>query len=106
MIDQINLDFIIKPNIEKNLIKVKKFELNQSKIDLIKIDTNGSEVAIVQTLLPLIRRDKPLLIIENNNIKKIFSFLKKTKYKKYCVNDDKLEIHLNQKNANIIFISD
>ena len=106
LIDQINLDFIIKPNIEKNLIKVKKFELNQSKIDLIKIDTNGSEVAIVQTLLPLIRRDKPLLIIENNNIKKIFSFLKKTKYKKYCVNDDKLEIHLNQKNANIIFISD
>lgn len=103
LIDQMDLDFIIQPNTIKNLIRVKKFKLIKDKIDLIKIDTNGSEVAIVQTLLPIIKRDKPLLIIENNNIRKIFKFLKKIKYKKYCVKNDKLVIHTVQNNANIIF---
>ena len=70
---------------------------------MIKIDTNGSEVEIVETLLPLIKRDKPVLIIENNNIKKINDKLKKYKYKKYCIVNKKLIIHKNQNNANIIF---
>ena len=47
--------------------------------------------------------DKHLLIIENNNIRKIFKFLKKIKYKKYCVKNDKLVTHTVQNNANIIF---
>jgi FkbM family methyltransferase len=103
LMDQINLDFIIKPNIEKSLIKVKKFKLIKDKIHLIKIDTNGSEVGIVQTLIPLIKRDKPVLIIENNNIEIIYKHLLKYNYKKYCVINDKLIIHKKQDNANIIF---
>mgnify|MGYP006176692165 CR=1 FL=1 len=103
LIDQINLDFIIKPNIQKSSIKVKKFKLINDKIDLIKIDTNGSEVGIVETMLPIIKRDKPVLIIENNNIETIFGHLRKFNYKKYCVVNDKLTIHRNQDNANIIF---
>ena len=100
---QIKLDFLIKPNIEKSQIKVKRFKLVKSKIDLIKIDTNGSEVGIVKTLLPVIKRDKPVLIIENNNISIIFKILKKLKYKKYYLKNNVLKAHNNQNNANIIF---
>ena len=100
---QIKLDFLIKPRIEKSQIKVKRFKLVKSKIDLIKIDTNGSEVGIVKTLLPVIKRDKPVLIIENNNISIIFKILKKLKYKKYYLKNNILKAHNNQNNANIIF---
>ena len=98
-----NLDFMIKPKIQKSSIKVKKFKLFKERIDLIKIDTNGSEVGIVKTLLPLVKRDKPTFIIENNNIGEIYKILKKYKYKKYYVKGDLLKIHENQNNANIIF---
>ena len=54
--DQINLDFIIKPNIEKSKILVKRYILVKDKIDLIKIDTNGSEFEVIDTLLKLIKR--------------------------------------------------
>ena len=103
LIDQINLDFLVKPKVEKSSILVKKFKSISKKINLIKIDTNGSEVEIVHALSKIIQRDKPVLIIENNNIKKIYSLLKKYKYKKYCVTNDKLKIHKNENNANIIF---
>jgi FkbM family methyltransferase len=101
--DQINLDFLLKPKIQKSNILVKKYKMDKDKIDLIKIDTNGSEVEIVKTLKPLIKRDKPVLIIENNNIDKIFKILKVFKYKKYCIVNKKFAIHKNQNNANIIF---
>ena len=103
LIDQMNLDFIIKPNIQKSSIKVKKFKLIKDKIDLIKIDTNGSEVGIVETLLPIIKRDKPILIIENNNIQTIYKNLLKYNYQKFCIVNNKLIIHHNQNNPNIIF---
>ena len=75
----------------------------KDKIDLIKIDTNGSEYQIVDTLFKLIKRDKPVLIIENNNISKIYKNLKKLGYKKYYVVDNKIKTHHNQNSANIIF---
>ncbi len=100
---QIRSDFLIKPLIEQSKIKVKKYTLTKDKIDLIKIDTNGSEVGIVKTLLPLVKRDNPVFIIENNNIREIYKILKKYKYKKYYVKDGLLKIHRNQNNANIIF---
>jgi len=103
LIYQMNLDFIIKPNIQKSSINVKKFKLIKDKIDLIKIDTNGSEVGIVETLLPIIKRDKPILIIENNNIKTIYKNLLKYNYQKFCIINNKLIIHHNQNNPNIIF---
>ena len=82
---------------------VRKYKLIKDKIDLIKIDTNGSEYQIVDTLLNLIKRDKPVLIIENNNISKIYDNLKKLGYKKYYVVDNKIKTHSNQNSANIIF---
>ena len=101
--DQIDLDFFIKPGIQKSKILVKKYKIQNDKIDLIKIDTNGSEYEIVETLFRLIKRDKPVLIIENNNISKIFKNLKKLGYKKYYVINDILKKHTNQNSANIIF---
>ena len=101
--EQIDLDFFVKPSIQKSTIIVKKFTMTKDKIDLIKIDTNGSEVQIVKNLKTLINRDKPVLIIENNNINKIYRILKKYKYKKYCIVNKKFTIHKNQNNANIIF---
>lgn len=100
---QIKTDFFLKPKIEKSSIKIKKFNLIKEKIHLIKIDTNGSEIEIVKSMIGQIKRDKPVLIIENNNISLIYKILKKYKYKKYIVNKMKLEAHRDQNNANIIF---
>ena len=100
---QIDLDFFIKPKIRKDKISVKKFKMIKNKIDLIKIDTNGSEVQIVETMLSIIKRDRPVLIIENNNINKINKFLKKYSYKKYCIINREFVPHIHQNSANIIF---
>ncbi len=100
---QIEMDFLIKPKIYSENIKIKKFVLPKDKIHLIKIDTNGSEFNIINSILPVLKRDKPVLIIENNNIDKIFKKLKFLKYKKYCVTNNNLKKHTNQKNVNIIF---
>ena len=106
---KLNNDIKSNSNIDRS--KLLRFEnLNivwkqfiEDKIDLIKIDTNGSEYQIVDTLLNLIKRDKPVLIIENNNISKIYDNLKKLGYKKYYVIDNKIKTHSNQNSANIIF---
>ena len=100
---QINTDFIVKPKIEKNFIEVKKFGNFKEKIDLIKIDTNGSEIYVIRSILKLIKKNLPLLIIENNNIDKIYKELKPLGYKKFIIENNKLSIHKNQNNANIIF---
>ena len=49
--------------------------------------------------MPIIKRDKPVLIIENNNIDKIYKFLKGQRYKKYCIVNKKFKIHKNDKNG-------
>lgn len=100
---QMNSDFLIKPKITSRALKIKKFTIPKEKISLIKIDTNGSEYEIILTLKQLIIRDKPLFIIENNNIKPIYSFLKRFNYKKYVFDKNFLKLHTTQNNLNIIF---
>ena len=100
---QINLDFIIKPKMYQDKIVIKKFKIPKEKINLVKMDTNGSEIDIVTSIMPLLKRDKPVLIIENNNISKIYNKVKFLKYKKYCVENNTLIKHNHQKNVNIIF---
>ena len=100
---QIKLDFLIPPKIEKIDIRISKFNIPKFKIDLIKIDTNGSELDVIFSLNKIIKRDKPVLIIENNDIKNIYKHLKKFKYVKYYVLNENLKKHTNQNSGNVIF---
>ena len=100
---QINLDFFIKPKIYQDKITIKKFKVPKDKINLIKIDTNGSELEVITSIMPILRRDKPVLIIENNNINKIYKKVKFLKYKKFYVDNNTLKKHKSQNNVNIIF---
>ena len=52
------------------------------KIDLLKIDTNGFELSVIQGLLKFIKKDKPVLIIEiNKDNKKISKLMSKLNYR-------------------------
>ena len=80
------LDFFSykKLNIDKSIIQLKKYRTINKKIDLIKIDVNGYESQIIKAILKQIKKDKPLLVIENNEkLKEINLLLKKYDYKKY-----------------------
>ena len=76
-------DFGYKNNlsIESSILKVKKIVRLKYKIDLIKIDTNGYELNVILGLLKLIKKDKPVLIVEiNKDEKKISNILSKYNY--------------------------
>jgi hypothetical protein len=99
-----NLDFKKKLKIKSSFIYLKKFELIKNKIDFIKIDTNGYEFEIIKSILPQIKKDKPILVVENNkNQNKIYNILKKN-YKKYYYINKNLRIHKKEKCINIFYI--
>lgn len=69
----------------KEKIKIQKLDSFNLKPDLIKIDTEGSELDVIKSSLKTIKKYKPLIIVEFNhinflNIKKI---LIKLDYKDY-----------------------
>lgn len=102
--NQLRLDFKQKLLIENSNINLKKFKLLNQKIDFIKIDTNGHELSVIKTLLSQINRDKPLIIIENNNNQnKIFNLLKKN-YNKYFYVNKILKIHKKEECVNLFYI--
>lgn len=105
LIDQMNLDFKKELCIRSTYFYLNKFKIINEKIDFIKIDTNGYEQTIVTSLAPLIKRDQPVLVIENNNNNylKIFNFLKKN-YKKYYIHNNRIYPHSNQDCTNIFYI--
>ena len=97
--NKINKKFkLIKEKI--NIQKLDKFNL---KPDLIKIDTEGSELDVIKSSLKTIKKYKPLIIVEFNhvnflNIKKI---LIKLDYKDYIYEKNNFKI-LNKKIINQI----
>ena len=104
---QLKLDFLNykKIIIEKVKLRLKKFRLIQNKIDLIKIDVNGYEFEIIQSLNKQIAKDKPLLIIENNSkLQKISKYLKKYGYKRYFNKKNNLTIHTNENVLDVFYI--
>ena len=103
LLKQIKLDFLIPPKTRKIKIKLKKFKPTKDKIDLIKIDTNGSEYDVIISLIQLIKKCKPVLIIENNDTKNIYKILKKINYKKYFVYKNELKFHNKQNSGSIIY---
>lgn len=105
---QLKLDFINSEKIfiKNTKLKLKKYKIIKNKIDLIKIDVNGYELEIVKSIINQIKKDKPVLIIENNTqIKKITSLLKKYRFEPYYNCNDKLVKFSNQKTLDIIFIA-
>ena len=104
LIKQINLDFKNNLMIENSFIYLKKFKLINNKIDFIKIDTNGYEFEIIKAIIPQIKKDNPVIVLENNNkCNKIYKILKK-KYNKYYYKNKKLQIHKRENCINIFFI--
>ena len=53
---QIELDFLIKPQIYQDKITIKKFKIPKDKIILIKIDTNGSELEVITSIMRFKKR--------------------------------------------------
>ena len=105
---QMQLDFFNyeKLNIDKSIIQLKKYRTINKKIDLIKIDVNGYELQIIKAMLKQIKKDKPLLVIENNEkLKEINLLLKKYDYKKYYSKFSNFKIHKNEKVLDIFFIN-
>ena len=88
------LDFKFRENISiiKKKIFIKKIKRVNKRIDLIKIDTNGFELSVIQGLINIIKKDKPALIIElNQDEKKIEKLLKKLSYKAYYYSTNREE---------------
>ena len=104
---QIKLDFYNykKIRVNKTVISLKKYKKLNEKIDLIKIDVNGFELEVVKGMLVQIKKDKPLIIIENSDdLNKINSLLKKNNYQKYYNMSSKFKMHNKQKVLDIFFI--
>ena len=94
LLNQINLDFKFKKNIEivKQKIFLKKVKKIDTKIDLVKIDVNGHEFSVIQGLKHVIKRDKPVVIVETgDDIKDIERYLKNFGFKKYFFSNKELK---------------
>ena len=71
----------------KKKIYIKRINKINTKIDLIKIDTNGYEHQVLKGLKKIITNHKPAIILEtNHDILKIKKFLKKYSYGSYYYN--------------------
>ena len=76
------------------------------KIDFIKIDVEGTELNVILGLKKIIRKHKPIIMIEiekRHNLKyfKVFKYLVNLNYKIYYLDKKKLELsHLNLSNLN------
>ena len=82
----------------KETIKIQKLDKLNLKPDLIKIDTEGSELDVIKSSLKTIKKYKPLIIIEFNHsnfhpIKKILSQLG---YKNYILQNNTFKITNNK----------
>ena len=76
-----------KLNIDKSIIQLKKYITINKKINLIKINVNGYESQIIKAILKQIKKDKPLLVIENNEkLKEINLLLKNMIIKNITIN--------------------
>ena len=107
LLKQIKLDFYNykKIIITKAIISLQKFKTIKDKIHLIKIDVNGFELEVVKGILDQIKKDKPLMVIENGEgLNKINLLLKKYGYKKFFNKSSTLKPHINQKVLDIFFI--
>jgi hypothetical protein len=98
--DAILSDFKFTKNISiaKKKIFIRKIKKINKKIDLIKIDTNGYEIPIIKGLIHIIKKDRPVLIVEyNKDVKIIGKLLKKFSYQGYYYSHNKKKFILKEK---------
>ena len=98
--DAILSDFKFTKNISiaKKKISIRKIKKINKKIDLIKIDTNGYEIPIIKGLIHIIKKDRPVLIVEyNKDVKIIGKLLKKFSYQGYYYSHNKKKFILKEK---------
>lgn len=88
------VDKVIKNSFFKYSIKIDDLNIRE-KISFIKIDCEGHETEVLYGAIKLIKKNKPILLVENNS-KKLSLFLNKLKYVKKIVNI---------KSRNVIFIN-
>ena len=104
--ENLKVNFILKKNflIDEFFFKTKKYTNFNKKIDLIKIDVNGNEMNVIKGLYNLIKRDKPILIVEElNDISKIKKLLDKIGYDCYIYNLKKKLITKNFKSSKKLY---
>ena len=107
----LKINFIFKKNfvVEEFFFRTKKYTNFNKKIDLIKIDVNGNELNVIKGLYKLLKRDKPILIVEElNDISKIKKILGNIGYDCYIYDLKKKLITKNFKSSkplNFFFIS-
>ena len=81
---------------------MKKVGKLNKNIGLIKSDTNGNDLLVIKTLLNIIKKDKPALIIEiNDNIPTIDKILKKYLYKGYYYSIEKKKFIKSEKKSSV-----
>ena len=81
-----------KINIKKILCDFKPIDIYQFNPFFIKIDTEGTEHLVILGLLKTIKRFKPILMVEKNNLNfySMSKILKKLNYEIYSFKNDKL----------------
>ena len=77
-----------------DLIKIKKINFNNKKVDFIKIDVEGYELDIIKGAKNFLKKHKPIILIEldikilgKKKINKIFFILKKLRYNSFYSNN-------------------
>ena len=109
LIKQVNLDFFFKKNltiIEDHLF-LKKFNVINSQIDLIKIDVNGYEDNIILAQIDQIKKDLPLIICEfHEGLQKLNNLMKDLGYKKYYFHKEKFYELKDNNPLNIYYLNE
>ena len=101
----------------KKTIKSKTIDQINVDVDLIKIDTEGSELQVLIGSQKTIIKNSPILIIEfnHNNFEDILSFMKKLGYKAFLLNKNEFielnkvsidEINSFRNQINIVYFND
>jgi FkbM family methyltransferase len=85
---------ILKNSFFKYSLKIDDLNIKE-KISFIKIDCEGHEIQVLFGAKKLIKKNKPILLVENNS-KKLGIFLKKLNY---------IESKINIKSRNVIFVN-
>lgn len=110
-----NFGLILKEETNIEVVKLDSyFENYRNKINFIKIDVEGHEVKILEGSLNILKKYKPLLMLEinplallqnENNLEEIYNFLDSLNYKIFCINSHSADVFRIGRNPTLIEIN-